>query len=92
MSLLNNMNQTAAGGLAGGEVQSQAFVMGLDALGGYVFARMAHNGGEMSSGSPSELNILLLRIGIVANSMLYLRQAMISARIMWLLRPGLFTG
>lgn len=35
----------AAGGLAGGKAGSQLFVMGLDALGGYVFARMAHNMG-----------------------------------------------
>lgn len=35
----------AAGGLYGGKPQTQACVMGLDALGGYVFARMAHNGG-----------------------------------------------
>lgn len=70
MSLLDNMNQTAAGGLTGGKPQSQLLVMGLDALGGYVFARMAHNGGEMNSESPSELIMLLLRIGIVTDSML----------------------
>jgi hypothetical protein len=36
----------AAGGLAGGKAGGQIFVMGLDALGGYVFARMAHNMGS----------------------------------------------
>ena len=35
----------AAGGLYGGKPQTQTCIMGLDALGGYVFARMAHNGG-----------------------------------------------
>jgi hypothetical protein len=35
----------SAGGLAGGKAGGQIFVMGLDALGGYVFARMAHNMG-----------------------------------------------
>ncbi|KAJ5152070.1 hypothetical protein N7492_010365 [Penicillium capsulatum] len=35
----------AAGGLTGGRPGSQIFIVGLDALGGYVFARMAHNGG-----------------------------------------------
>ncbi|KAJ5329461.1 hypothetical protein N7452_009851 [Penicillium brevicompactum] len=35
----------SAGGLYGGKPQTQACIMGLDALGGYVFARMAHNGG-----------------------------------------------
>ncbi|CAG7967345.1 unnamed protein product [Penicillium salamii] len=34
-----------AGGLYGGKPQTQTCIMGLDALGGYVFARMAHNGG-----------------------------------------------
>ncbi|KAF7717082.1 Uncharacterized protein PECH_004508 [Penicillium ucsense] len=35
----------SAGGLSGGNGGVQIFVMGLDALGGYVFARMAHNEG-----------------------------------------------
>ncbi|KAJ5494307.1 hypothetical protein N7463_010394 [Penicillium fimorum] len=35
----------SAGGLYGSKPQTQLCVMGLDALGGYVFARMAHNGG-----------------------------------------------
>ncbi|GLI74424.1 hypothetical protein PoHVEF18_002663 [Penicillium ochrochloron] len=35
-----------AGGLTGGKPQVQIFIMGLDALGGYVFARMAHNEGH----------------------------------------------
>ncbi|CAG8169681.1 unnamed protein product [Penicillium salamii] len=35
----------SAGGLYGGKPQTQTCIMGLDALGGYVFARMAHNGG-----------------------------------------------
>jgi hypothetical protein len=38
-------SRTAAGGLTGGKPQVQIFIMGLDALGGYVFARMAHNEG-----------------------------------------------
>ncbi|KAJ5301859.1 hypothetical protein PENANT_c002G08756 [Penicillium antarcticum] len=33
----------SAGGLYGGKPQSQLLVLGLDALGGYVFARMCHN-------------------------------------------------
>ncbi|OGE56156.1 hypothetical protein PENARI_c003G07842 [Penicillium arizonense] len=33
----------SAGGLYGGKPQSQVFILGLDALGGYVFARMCHN-------------------------------------------------
>ncbi|KAJ5880907.1 uncharacterized protein N7473_011960 [Penicillium subrubescens] len=36
----------SAGGLTGGKPQAQIFIMGLDALGGYVFARMAHNEGH----------------------------------------------
>lgn len=36
----------AAGGLTGGKAGAQISVMGFDALGGYVFARMAHNMGE----------------------------------------------
>ena len=39
----NNSLSIAAGGLKGGRPTAQVFVMGLDALGGYVFARMAHN-------------------------------------------------
>ncbi|KAI2744364.1 hypothetical protein DTO013E5_2622 [Penicillium roqueforti] len=35
----------SAGGLYGGKPQTQLCVMGFNALGGYVFARMAHNGG-----------------------------------------------
>ncbi|KAJ5098817.1 hypothetical protein N7532_005818 [Penicillium argentinense] len=35
----------SAGGLKGGKPTTQLLVMGLDSLGGYVFARMAHNGG-----------------------------------------------
>ncbi|KAJ5561947.1 hypothetical protein N7535_003591 [Penicillium sp. DV-2018c] len=35
----------SAGGLYGGHASTQIGIMGLDALGGYVFARMAHNGG-----------------------------------------------
>lgn len=35
----------AAGGLAGSKEGAQFFLVGLDALGGYVFARMAHNEG-----------------------------------------------
>jgi hypothetical protein len=45
----------AAGGLTGGKPQAQIFIMGLDALGGYVFARMAHNEGILPF--PSSLNI-----------------------------------
>ncbi|KAJ5135783.1 uncharacterized protein N7515_005061 [Penicillium bovifimosum] len=35
----------SAGGLQGGNPSSQLCIIGFDALGGYVFARMAHNGG-----------------------------------------------
>lgn len=37
----------AAGGLSSGRASTHLFTIGLDALGGYVFARMAHNGGEI---------------------------------------------
>jgi hypothetical protein len=47
--LLTLICVSAAGGLYGGQAQSQLFVLGLDALGGYVFARMAHNGGQLLS-------------------------------------------
>ncbi|KAJ5489253.1 hypothetical protein N7539_004143 [Penicillium diatomitis] len=40
-----SLHVLAAGGLSGGNGGVQIFVMGLDALGGYVFARMAHNEG-----------------------------------------------
>lgn len=40
---------SAAGGLYGSKPQTQLCIMGFDALGGYVFARMAHNGGWLLS-------------------------------------------
>lgn len=42
----NNDSFIAAGGPRGGRPTIQVFVLGLDALGGYVFARMAHNEGK----------------------------------------------
>jgi hypothetical protein len=43
----NTYFSSAAGGLYGGKPQSQVFILGLDALGGYVFARMCHNLGQL---------------------------------------------
>ncbi|CRL23038.1 unnamed protein product [Penicillium camemberti] len=43
--LLISVCISAAGGLYGSKPQTQLCIMGFDALGGYVFARMAHNGG-----------------------------------------------
>lgn len=79
-----NELSTAAGGLAGGKAGAQIFVMGLDALGGYVFARMAHN-----MGSSLKTVLITDRTGTnIGNS----QQATISAHTTSLLPPELSTA
>lgn len=55
----DNNSSLAAGGLKGGRPTAQVFVMGLDALGGYVFARMAHNEGEYYVQKPNTATVTI---------------------------------